>query len=255
MKDAPAMKVLLLSIIMVTACSSTEGRSNVDFPANATSLDATGPRPIREAIPPSAKNSRGLPAKYLKALSCDFDEKPIAAVQTYYHTAAGRAERARDVPLLKSLGFTREGRDGDLESVGGKIAPTSGLTVLGLSVRSVELNGMIGDGNAMYVTVFDDGVTVDQVVKAARLRIDLQLYKKYKIRHYSRGVASSPSQQLYLDDQRGGAYAVWGRVAGGRDAHVTSRATFHIRSRGSTRRQQQVASSIVRQRCDDRTGL
>jgi hypothetical protein len=68
----------------------------------------------------------------------------------------------------------------------------------------LELNGMIGDANAMYVTVFDDGVTVDDVVKAARLKMDLQSYRKYKIRHSGREVASAPTTQLYLDDRGGG---------------------------------------------------
>ncbi|KQO12921.1 hypothetical protein [Sphingomonas sp. Leaf242] len=58
---------------------------------------------------------------------------------------------------------------------------------------------MIGDANAPYVTVFDDGVTVQQVVTAALLQMDFQFYKKEKIRHYSRGVSSAPSTQLVLN--------------------------------------------------------
>ncbi|WP_133030455.1 hypothetical protein [Sphingomonas sp. PP-CE-1G-424] len=204
MKDAPAMKAFLLCLIALTACGSTKDRSDVDLPTNAASPDAASSQPGKDTIRTSAVASKNLPAKYVKALSCDFDEKLTTAVQTYHKTEAGRAERARDVTLLKSLGFTREGRDGDLESVGGKIAAPSGLTVLGLPVRSVELNGMIGDANAMYVTVFDNGVTVNQAVNAARLQIDFQSYKKYKIRHYSRGLASNPYAQLYLDDRGGG---------------------------------------------------
>lgn len=198
------MKTFLLCFIALTACGSAKDRSDVDLPANAASIDTASPRPSEDTRRTLVAVSKSLPAKYVKALSCDFDQNPIAAVQAYHKTAAGRVERAHDVTLLKSLGFTREGRDGDLESVGGKIAAPSGLTVLGLPVRSVELNGMIGDANAMYVTVFDDGVTVDEVVKAARLQMDLQSYRKYKIRHYGRDVASTPSTQLYLDDRGGG---------------------------------------------------
>lgn len=197
------MKVFLVCMIALTACGSCVDRSDGDL-ANAARPDATSPRPREGTIRTSAAASKNLPAKYVKALSCEFDENPIAAVQTYHRTAAGRAERARDVTLLKSLGFTREGRDGDLESVGGQIRAPASLTVLGLPVRSVEINGMIGDTNAMYVTVFDNGVTVDQAVKVARLQMDLQSYRKYKIRHYSRGVASNPHAELYLDDGGGG---------------------------------------------------
>ncbi len=53
--------------------------------------------------------SKNLPAKDIKALSCDFDEKPTAAVQNYRHTAVGRDERGREVTLLKSLGFRGKG--------------------------------------------------------------------------------------------------------------------------------------------------
>ncbi|SFO46375.1 hypothetical protein SAMN05428984_4404 [Sphingomonas sp. OK281] len=198
------MKTFLLCLIALTACGSTDDRSDVDLPNNAVRPDAASPRPSDDTLQTSGTASSSLPAKYVKALSCNFDQNPIAAVQTYHTTAAGRAERAHDVTLLKALGFTREARDGDLMSVGGKIPAPSGLNVLGLPVRSLELNGMIGDANAMYVTVFDDGVTVDDVVKAARLKMDLQSYRKYKIRHYGREVASAPTTQLYLDDRGGG---------------------------------------------------
>ena len=197
------MKVFLLFMIALTARGSSADQSDGDL-TNAASRDATSRRPSEGTIRTSTAANQNLPAKYVKALSCDFDENPTAAAQTYPRTATGRAERARDVTLLKSLGFTREARDGYLESVGGKIPAPAGLTVLGLPVRSVELNGMIGDANAMYVTVFDNGVTVDQTVKAARLQMDLQSYRKYKIRHYSRRVASNPYTELYLDDRGGG---------------------------------------------------
>lgn len=198
------MKTFLLCLIALTACGSAKDRSDVDLPANAASTDTASPRPSEDTRRTPVAVSKSLPAKYVRALSCNFDQNPIAAVQTYHVTAGGRSERAHDVTLLKSLGFTREGRDGGLESVGGKIAAPSGLTVLGLPVRSLELNGMIGDANAMYVTVFDDRVTVDEVVKAARLQMDLQSYRKYKIRHFGREVVSAPSTQLYLDDRGGG---------------------------------------------------
>lgn len=207
------MKVFLLCMIALTACGSSADRSDGDL-TNAASRDAPSPRPGKGTIRPSMAASKNLPARYVKALSCDFDENPIAAVQTYYRTAAGRAERARDVTLLKSLGFTREGRDGDLESVGGKIRAPAGLTVLGLPVRSVELNGMIGDANAMYVTVFDNGVTVDQTVKAARLQMDPESYRKYRIRHYSRRVAGNPYTELYLDDRGGGTATLVCQIKG-----------------------------------------
>jgi hypothetical protein len=201
MKDAPAMKTFLLCLIALSACGSAKDRSDVDLPANAARTDTASPRPSEDTRRTPVAVSKSLPTKYVKALSCDFDQNPIAAVQTYHKTAAGRAERSHDVTLLKSLGFTREGRDGDLESVGGKIPAPSGLNVLGLPVQSLELNGMIGDANAMYVTVFDDRVTVNEVVKVARLQMDLQAYKKYKIRHYGREIAGTPSTQLYLDDR------------------------------------------------------
>ena len=207
------MKVFLLCMIALTACGSSADRSDGDL-TNAASRDAPSPRPGKGTIRPSMAASKNLPARYVKALSCDFDENPIAAVQTYHSTAAGRAERARDVTLLKSLGFTREGRDGDLESVGGEIRAPAGLTVLGLPVRSVELNGMIGDANAMYVTVFDNGVTVDQTVKAARLQMDPESYRKYRIRHYSRRVAGNPYTELYLDDRGGGTATLVCQIKG-----------------------------------------
>ena len=197
------MNVCLLCMIALTACGSTTDQSNVDLSANAESPEAASTRLSEATVRTSAVASKSLQAKYVKALSCDFDENPVAAVRTYHEAAAGRAERAHDVTLLKSLGFTREGRDGDLATVGGKIPAPPGLTVLGLPVRSVELNGMIGDANAMYVTAFQNGVTVSQVVKAARLQMDAQSYRKYQIRHYSRTIGNTPTTELYLDDRGG----------------------------------------------------
>jgi hypothetical protein len=136
------------------ACGSTKEQSNIDLPTNVASPDAASSGLDGDSIGTSAVASKILPAKYVKALSCDFDKKPAAAVQTYHQTTAGRAERERQVTLLKSLGFMREGRDPDLKSVCGKIALPAGLKVHGLPVQSVELNGMIGDANAMYITGF-----------------------------------------------------------------------------------------------------
>jgi hypothetical protein len=144
-----------------------------------------------------------LPEKYLKALACVFDENPLAVYRRTHETPAGRAERAEDLKALRSLGFAREGRDGDLESVGGEIAAPPGMTLLGLPVRRIELNGMIGDVNAMYVTRFDAGVTVDQVVKAARLEMDRASYDRYKLREYSRLIGNNPYTDLSLNDRGG----------------------------------------------------
>lgn len=91
--------------------------------------------------------------------------------------------------------------------MGGKIATPPALTLLNLPVQFVEINGMIGDANAMYVTTFGKGVTVEQVVRAARLEIDRDSFRKYNIRHYSRRIGSNPHIEIYLDD-RGGDNAV-----------------------------------------------
>ncbi|KQO12920.1 hypothetical protein [Sphingomonas sp. Leaf242] len=125
MKDAPAIKAFLLSMIVPTAFGSNKDRSDVDLPTNAASPNEKSSQPGKDTIRTSAVDSKNLPAKYLKAVSCDFDERLTAVVQAYYKTEAGRAERARDVTLLKSLGFTREGRDGDPESVGGQDRATN----------------------------------------------------------------------------------------------------------------------------------
>lgn len=106
-------------MIALTACGYPRNRSDRDL-TNAVSTDATSPRPSEGRVRTSTAAGKNLPAKYMKALSCDFDENPVVAVQTYHRTAAGRTERAHDVTLLKSLGFTREGRDDDLESVGAR---------------------------------------------------------------------------------------------------------------------------------------
>ena len=147
-----------------------------------------------------------LPGRYVNAFTCIFDENPIAAARRQRGTLEGAAERAGDLTLLRSLGFDRESRSGGLESVGGRIMAPPGLTILGLPVRFLEINGMIGDPNSMYVTTFDDGVTVDQVVKAARLDMDRDLNRKYGLRHYRRRVGSDPSINVFLDD-RGGSHA------------------------------------------------
>ena len=156
------------------------------------------------AGPAGVGAAQAIPEKYMKAFTCNFDENPIAAAERRYGTPAGRAERAGDLTSLRLLGFEREGRNGDLESVGGKIAAPPGLTILGLPVRFLEINGMVGDANSMFVTTFDKGVAVDQVVKAARLEMDRDAYNKYKMHHYSRRVGSNPYINVYLDDRGGG---------------------------------------------------
>lgn len=116
------------------------------------------------AEPTGVGAAQAIPEKYIKAFTCNFDENPIAAAERHRGTPAGRAERAGDLTLLRSLGFERESRSFGLESVGGKIAAPPGLTILGLPVRFLEINGMVGDANSMFVTTFDKGVAVDQVV-------------------------------------------------------------------------------------------
>lgn len=145
-----------------------------------------------------------LPERYINAFTCDFDENSVAAARRQQGTPAGCAERAADLMLLRSLGFNREGRDGNLDSVGGKIGAPHGLSILGLPVRFLEINGMMGDANAMYVTTFANGVTVDQVVRAARLDMDRERYRKYRIRYYSRRIGSNPYTNLFLNDRGGG---------------------------------------------------
>jgi hypothetical protein len=145
-----------------------------------------------------------LPERYANAFTCVFDENPIDAARRQRGTLEGGAERADDLALLRSLGFDRRGRSGGLESVGGRIIAPPGLTILGLPVRFLEINGMIGDLNAMYVTTFDDGVAVDQVVRAARLDMDRDLNRRYGLRHYRRRVGSDPSVDIFLDDRRNG---------------------------------------------------
>ena len=201
------MKILLPCLIALAACNFGENYSG-DKPAPDTVHTSMAERQTtREEAGRRTESGRTLPAKYIKAFMCEFEENPVAAANRIHMTPGGRAERAGDLALLRSLGFKRESRDGDLESVGGKIAAPPGLTILGLPVRYLEINGMIGDQNALYATTFADGVTVAQVVKAARLEMNRAFYTKYKIRHYSRRVASNPYIDSYLDD-RGGSNAM-----------------------------------------------
>lgn len=207
MTGRPDMKMLLACMMVLAACSPAGSQSRKEV---ATTVGGAGPSDLRNdeagATEPAGA-AKGLPDKYLKAFTCDFDENPIAAARKAHGTPAGRAERAHDLAVLRSLGFAREGRDGDLESAGGRIAATPGLTILGLPVRFLEINGMIGDANAMYVTTFAKSVSVDRVVAAAGLQLDRDAFRKYKMRHYSRRVGSSPPIESYLDD-RGGSSAV-----------------------------------------------
>lgn len=200
------MKILLPFYIALTACNFGENYSGDKPATDSVHISMAERQTRREGAGRPPESGRTLPAKYIKAFMCEFDENPVAAANRLHKTPGGRAERAGDLTLLRSLGFKRETRDGDLESVGGKIAAPPGLTILGLPVRSLEINGMIGDTNALYVTTFAEGVTVAQVVKAARLEMNRAFYTKYKIRHYSRRVEENPYVDSYLDD-RGGSNA------------------------------------------------
>jgi len=199
--------MIALILFVLTACGSNsamsveEGATIVGLP---NSVDVPADRKGGETPPKIGKN---LPGRYLNAFACNFEENPLVVAQRYRAAPGARNERARDLALLKSLGFDREGRDGDLESAGGTIAASPGLTILGLPARFLELNGLIGDANAMYVTTFDAGVTVEQVVRAAGLSLDRERYNKYKVRHYSRRVGRDPFIDVSLSD-RGGANAV-----------------------------------------------
>lgn len=198
------MKILLPCLIALTACNFSENYSSDTPTIDTVHISMADRQTKREGAGGPKESGTSLPAKYIKAFMCEFDENPIAAADRVHKTPGGRAERARDLTMLRSLGFKRESRDGDLESVGGKIAAPPGFTILGLPVRSLEINGIIGDTNALYVTAFADGVSVAQVVKAARLEMDRASYAKYKIRHYSRRVGNNPYIDAYLDDRGGG---------------------------------------------------
>jgi hypothetical protein len=204
MMNSLVVKIFLPCMIALTACSAVDNQSRQKPATNLEVVNTADVNTNKESAKRPADTIKDLPGKYIKAFTCDFDENPITAARRYHGTPAGRAERAHDLTLLKSLGFEREGRDGDLESVGGKIAAPPGLTILGLPVRFLEINGMIGDANSMYATTFDRGVTVDQVVQAARLEMDRESYDKYKIRHYSKRVGGNPYTDVYLDDRGSG---------------------------------------------------
>lgn len=198
---------MLLCLFALTACTFPD-----DDPGESPKADSTrsamADRPTkRQGAGSFIADGATLPLKYIKAFMCDFDENPITTSNRVRQTQRGRAERAGDIIMLKSLGFRRETRDGDLDSVGGKIAAPPSLTVFGLPVRSLEINGMIGDTNALYATTFADGVSAAQVVKAARLEINHASYTKYRIRHYSRRIGENPRIEAYLDD-RGQANAL-----------------------------------------------
>jgi hypothetical protein len=153
------MKILLPFFIALTACNFRENYS-ADKPATDSVHNSLTERQTkRQGAGRPPESGRTLPAKYIKAFMCEFDENPLAAANRFHRTRGARAERAADLTSLRSLGFKRESRDGDLESVGGKIAAPPGLTILGLPVRSLGINGMIGDTNALYATTFADGVT------------------------------------------------------------------------------------------------
>lgn len=168
-----------------------------------TVSDASGARVAQtvERTSGAGRTGKALPAKYISAFACDFDENPLAAYRRTHGTQAGRAERASDLMSLRSLGFDREGRNGGQDSMAGKITAPPGLTILGLPVLSLEIAGMVGDVNAMFVTTFDQGVSVDQIARAARLEFDRASFTKYKTRYYSRKVGGSPFTRLSLSDR------------------------------------------------------
>ncbi|WP_260596823.1 hypothetical protein [Sphingomonas endolithica] len=195
------MKMLLPVFIALTACNFGETYSGDKPGTDSVHISMAERQTKREGAGRPPKSGRTLPANYIKAFMCEFDENPVAEANRFHKTSGGRAERAGDLTLLRSLGFKRESRDGDLESVGGKVAAPPGLAILGLPVRFLEINGMIGDTNALYVTTFADGVTVGQVVQAARLEMNRAFYTKYKIRHYNRRVDKNPHINTYLDDR------------------------------------------------------
>lgn len=202
MMDPLLMKMILPFAIGLAACSAPDKQDGDKPPVDVRGVKmASQPDKPPMGMKPSATR---LPGKYVKAFACVFDENPITASERTRGTPAGRAERAHDLTTLRSLGFTREARDYGLETIGGKITAPPGLTILGLPVRFLELNGMVGGTNALYVTTFDKSVSVDQVVKAARLELDRGMFKKYQMRHYSRNVGSNPFTQVTLDDEGSG---------------------------------------------------
>lgn len=207
MIDPLSMKIVLPCLIVLGACDPADGRSRA---AGVTTVsDASGARVAQnvERTSGAGRTGKALPAKYLRAFACDFDENPLAAYERTRGTPAGRAERASELTLLRSLGFDREGRNGGQDSLGGKIAARPGLTILGLPVRSLEIAGMVGDVNAMFVTTFDQGVSVAQIARAARLEFDRKTFVRYKTRYYSRQVGTNPPIRISLDD-RGSADTV-----------------------------------------------
>lgn len=202
------MKTSLPCMIVLAACSAASNQAEEHHGTSRDGPNMSETRPGSEPARIASQSIRTLPEKYMKAFACVFDENPLAAYERYHGTPAGRAERADDLKALRSLGFSREARDGDLESVGGKIPAPPGLTLFGLPVWSVRINGMIGDANSMYITTFDDRVTVDQVVKAARLDLDRKSYDRYRMRHYSRLIGNNPHTELSLDDVGDGEVAL-----------------------------------------------
>lgn len=198
------MNVSMLWVIALTACGSADVQSRGNSATAVGVMKTADLQQRRVAAGSSSETVKSLPTNYVRAFACDFDENAIVAWERYHKTPAGRAKRTGDLKPLRSLGFDRDAHDGDLESLGGKITAPPGLTILGLPVRFLGLNGMIGDANSMYVTTFAKGVAVSQVVRAARLEMDQKRYNRYKIRHYSRRIGSNPYTELSLDDEGGG---------------------------------------------------
>ena len=198
------MSLSTLCLIALTACGTADDRSGK---GSATDVGVAKTADLRQSKATAVTSSgtvKAIPEDYLRAFTCVFDENPLVAMERYHKTPAGRATRAHDLEVLKPLGFQGGGYDGDLESLGGKITAPPNMMIFGLPVRFVELNGMIGDANAMYVTAFAKGVAVDQVVRAAKLELDQERYRRYKLHYYSRRISNDPYTELFLDDEGDG---------------------------------------------------
>ncbi|RYE55022.1 MAG: hypothetical protein EOP20_11005, partial [Hyphomicrobiales bacterium] len=72
------MKMSLLCMIVLTACSSVYNQSGEHSANSRDGLDMAETRPEAEATRMKAEATGTLPEKYLKALACVFDENPLA---------------------------------------------------------------------------------------------------------------------------------------------------------------------------------
>lgn len=197
------MKIASSVLIALTACSLTDNRSE-DSRLASEAIPTLSRKAAWQEPGRSAASGGTLPAKYMKAFMCEFDENPNAAARRFRATPGGRVERAGDLTRLRSLGFKREARNFGLDSVGGAIPAPTGTMAFGLPVESLEINGMIGDYNALYVTKFGNQVSVSQLVAAASLTMDRASFAKYGNRYYSRLIGMNPYTVLKLYDRGSG---------------------------------------------------